>query len=465
VKKRNRESRPAVSLARAAAFDILLRVERDSSYAAELLHSRTIASLSTVDHSLVTELVMGVLRWRSLLDAQISQSSSQPLSRLDLEILVALRLAVYQLRWLSRIPARAAIHESVELVKRARKRSAAPFVNAVLRKLVASTLLNSEGVTPQINGTSTETLAASAAHPLWLVDRWAQAYGLDAATQTCRHDQSVPVTAVRLRDPEAEDQLRAEGIELAPGAFLASARRVLCGDITASAAFRSGQCAIQDEASQLVAALVGQGTSVLDCCAAPGGKTLAMADRNADAQITAVDLHAHRARLLRRLLRPQNLSSVAGDGNVAVVAADARNLPFATRFDRVLADVPCSGTGTLSRNPEIKWRLKPEDLADLQMRQLAILRSAMARVAVGGRIVYSTCSLEREENEDVIERARAEDSSFRVLDCGDELEQLKKHGELIWDDPSTLTRGPYLQTLPGVHPCDGFFAAILERFE
>ena len=124
---------------------------------------------------------------------------------------------------------------------------------------------------------------------------------------------------------------------------------------------------------------------------------------------------------------------------------------------------PCSGTGTLSRNPEIKWRLTPEDLADLQARQLAILRSAMAQVAIGGRVIYSTCSLEREENEDVIERVLAEQSSFRVIDCHAELDRLQQEGELIWPEVSSLTRGPYLRTLPGVHPCDGFFAAILER--
>ncbi len=146
-----------------------------------------------------------------------------------------------------------------------------------------------------------------------------------------------------------------------------------------------------------------------------------------------------------------------------MVTADARNLPFATRFDRVLADVPCSGTGTLSRNPEIKWRLKPEDLADLQVRQLAIVRSVMAQVAPAGRLIYSTCSLEKEENEDVIERFQAEDSPFRVVDCQTELERLQNEGELIWPDVSSLLRGPYLRTLPGVHPCDGFFAAILEK--
>ncbi|MGB8750756.1 MAG: SAM-dependent methyltransferase, partial [Candidatus Sulfotelmatobacter sp.] len=295
------------------------------------------------------------------------------------------------------------------------------------------------------------------------VERWAQAYGLDPAFRICRYDQSVPVTAIRLRRPEAEEQIKAEGIELAPGAFLVSARRVQHGDVTRTAAFHAGLLVIQDEASQLVAALVGRGAHILDCCAAPGGKTLAIADRNPNANISAVDLHVHRARLLRRLLSAPDLQTTTKSNDIRVVAADARDLPFAAKFDRVLADVPCSGTGTLSRNPEIKWRLTPRDLADLQARQLAILRSAMARVAPGGRLVYSTCSLEKEENEDVIERLSEEDSSFRVIDCHAELEQLRENHELIWPNPASLTRGPYLRTLPGVLPCDGFFAAILEK--
>jgi 16S rRNA (cytosine967-C5)-methyltransferase len=450
-----------VSPARAAAFDILLRVERESSYASELLHSRIYDRLTVVDHSLTTELVMGVLRWRSLLDSQIAENSAQRLTKLDPEILTALRLAVYQLRWLSRIPARAAINESVQLVKRARKRSAAPFVNAVLRKLAD---VSASHKAPQlaIPGPSAEKLAASSAHPLWLVERWAQAYGLDSALRICQHNQSVPVTAIRIRRLEAEDQLRAEGIDLASGALLASARQVHHGDVTRTAAFRAGLCVIQDEASQLVAALVGHSAVVLDCCAAPGGKTLAIADRNPNADISAVELHPHRARLLRKLLSAKDPTAKVRVG-IQVVAADARNLPFATKFDRVLADVPCSGTGTLSRNPEIKWRLTPEDIADLQARQLAILRSAMAQVAAGGRLIYSTCSLEREENEDVIEHCLEGASSFLIVDCRVELERLQQEGELLWPNPSSLTRGPYLRTLPGVHPCDGFFAAIVER--
>jgi 16S rRNA (cytosine967-C5)-methyltransferase len=463
VKSKAQTSHPAVSPARAAAFDILLRIERESSYASELLHSRTYDRLTAVDHALATELVMGVLRWRLLLDSEIAEASAQPLSKLDLEILTALRLAVYQIRWLTRIPDRAAINESVELVKRARKRSAAPFVNAVLRKLAKSVSHADNSQEPAISHASAETLAASSAHPIWLVERWTQAYGLDSAFRICRHNQSVPVTAIRLRRPEAEAQLRTEGIELAPGALLASARRVHHGDITKTTAFDAGLCVIQDEASQLVAALVGHGAQVLDCCAAPGGKTLAIADRNPSADVAAVELHPHRARLLQRLLRARDPQTAAEASNVRVLAADARDLPFAARFDRVLADVPCSGTGTLARNPEIKWRLTPQDLADLQMRQLEILRSAMEHVAAGGRLIYSTCSLEREENQDVIERLLAEDSSFRVLDCRAELERIQQEGELVWPDPSSLTRGPYLRTLPGVHPCDGFFAAILEK--
>jgi 16S rRNA (cytosine967-C5)-methyltransferase len=462
VKTKSRESRPAVSAARAAAFDILLRVERESSYASELLHSQTYAKLTLADNALTMELVMGVSRWRSLLDSEIAKSSAQPLSKLDLEVLIALRLAVYQFRRLSRIPARAALNESVELVKRARKRSAAPFVNAVLRKIVTNDRPAEDILPHALDASSAAILAESTAHPIWLVERWIGAYGIEAATEICNYGQSVPVTSVRLRRPEAEDRLRAEGIELAPGTLLASARRVEHGDVSKTAAFRAGLCAIQDEASHLVAALVGRTKHVLDCCAAPGGKTAAIADQNLSAKMVAVDLHPHRALLLRRLLRVPAGAEV-GNSNLRVIAADARQLPFAAKFDRVLADVPCSGTGTLARNPEIKWRLTPEDLGDLQRRQLAILRSALGQVATGGRLIYSTCSLEREENEDVVDQALVEDSSFRIVECRSELERLHREGVLIFPDPSSLTRGLYLRTLPGIQSCNGFFAAILER--
>jgi 16S rRNA (cytosine967-C5)-methyltransferase len=212
--------------------------------------------------------------------------------------------------------------------------------------------------------------------------------------------------------------------------------------------------AIQDEASQLVALLVGKGSRILDCCAAPGGKTRLLAGRNPEAAIVAVELHPHRARLLRKLVPARN---------VQIVVADIRALPTVELFNRVLVDVPCSGTGTLARNPEIKWRLKPEDILDLQTRQLAILQSAMQRVAPGGRLVYSTCSLEHEENQSVVDSALSSDASFHLADSRKHLQELRDGGELAWADIGSLTSGPYLRTIPGVHPCDGFFAAILQK--
>ena len=442
----------AVSPARAAAFEILLKVERDESYASELLHSSRLATISSSDRGLATELVMGVLRWRSLLDQRLASASSQRLDRLDPEVLAALRLGIYQLHFLSRVPARAAIFESVELVKQARKRSAASYVNAILRKAERNRAESTLEVIEQC--ADADQLAACSAHPEWLVARWVERYGLAAARQICEHDQTVPETAIHIYDDRSEKELTEAGVQLSPGLLLSSARRVESGDITRTSAYREGRISIQDEASQLVALLAGYGEKILDCCAAPGNKAALLAKRNPSGRVFAAELHFHRARLLRRLVSLPN---------VHVVAADARQLPFASGFDRILADVPCSGTGTLARNPEIKWRLKPEDLADLQSRQIAILKSALDQLAVGGRLVYSTCSLEREENEAVVEAALEVGGKFALVDCRVELEDLIRARELRWKDVGSLVSGPYLRTIPGKHPCDGFFAAIMER--
>jgi 16S rRNA (cytosine967-C5)-methyltransferase len=438
----------AVSPARLAAFNILLRVERESAFAVELLHSSILDELSPVDRNLSTEIVMGVLRWRSVLDATIAYFSFSPLRKLDLEVLTALRMGVYQKQFLSKVPAHAAVNETVELVKQAKKVSAAGLVNAVMHKV-------KPGARPAAPGSSGVDLLVSAlAHPRWLVERWVEAFGYETAKLVCEYDQRVPLTALRLASDEDEAELLRQGIQLAPGMLMNSARVVLSGDVTAAALFRSGRVAIQDEGSQLVAALVGHGKRVLDCCAAPGGKTGALATRLPEAEIFAAELHPHRTRLLRRLA-PQE--------NVHVVTADALALPFAADFDRVLADVPCSGTGTLGRNPEIKWRLKPDDLRGLQARQIAILGSAMRHVAAGGRLVYATCSLEREENEDVVATALHANPEFKIVPIKDELARLQATGELAWKDAGPLLSGDFLRTIPGLHPCDGFFAAILQR--
>ena len=496
-----------VSPARAAAFEILMRIETTDAYASEMLHSSGFQNLSPVDHGLLTELAMGVLRWRGVLDARIAEYSSRssahrtgvspkgnsPLlpktgrsgaPKFDIEVLTALRLGAYQILFLDRVPRHAAVNESVELVKSARKRSAAGLVNAVLRKIERPA--------------SDSDLNAAASHPDWLVERWARVYGADAARRICEYDQVTPRSAVRVEKPHPFGELRAgssktakdgapaslgaheidnevdphstgragmpvptrlvdelleDGVQLEPGKLLSSAFTVKSGDVTATKAFRGRRVSIQDEGSQLVALLVGQGKNILDCCAAPGGKTRILAERNPEAAIVAMELHPQRAALLRRLVPEEN---------VRVIGADVRNMPFAGSFDRVLVDAPCSGTGTLARNPEIKWRLKAEDLLRLHEYQVEILRAAMRQVSPGGRLVYSTCSLEPEENQEVIQKALAEESSFRLVDCGARLEELRADGELVWKGESLLS-GPHLRTVPGVHPCDGFFAAVMTK--
>ncbi|HEX7288965.1 MAG TPA: 16S rRNA (cytosine(967)-C(5))-methyltransferase RsmB [Candidatus Angelobacter sp.] len=437
------------SPARVAAFKVLLRVEREAAYADELLHSVLLDQLSPADRGLATEIVMGVLRWRSALDVMFAGLIPGQLRKLDLEVLTALRMGAYQMAFLSRVPAHAVVNETVELVKQAKKRSAAGLVNAVMRKLQPN-----RAAVPSPPAADANQLAASYSHPEWLVDRWVAYFGFDRALQICQYDQQVPATAIRLSSADDEAELRKEGFQLAPGALMKNARRVVAGDMTASALLRSGRIAIQDEGSQLVAALVGEGRRILDCCAAPGGKTAALATRLPDAEIIAADLHPHRARLLRQM---------APQANVQVIAADALHLPLTAHFDRVLADVPCSGTGTLARNPEIKWRLTPDDLQDLQSRQIAILSAAMDRVATGGRLVYSTCSLEPEENEQVVAACLRSHAGFELIPAKDELLRLRAAGELVWPDIETLVHGNFLRTIPGVHPCDGFFAAVLQK--
>jgi len=437
----------SASPARLTAFKILLRVERESAYAVELLHSSLLEELSPADRNLVTQIVMGVLRWRSALDSAITQFSFTPFRKLDLEVLTALRMGAYQFLFLTRVPAHAVVNETVELVKQSKKASAAGLANAVMRKIQAQA---KSGKRTSTQGTLAEVLA----HPQWLIDRWIQEFGTQAATKICEYDQQIPTTSLRLSSSEDEEQLKAEGIELAPGALLTSARRVAAGDVTGTTLFRNRRIAIQDEGSQLVAAIIGTGRRILDCCAAPGGKTGAMATRLPEAEIVAAELHPHRARLLREMV-PQE--------NVEVITADALTLPFAAEFDRVLADVPCSGTGTLARNPEIKWRLHPADLQDLQRRQIAILSAAMKHVAPAGRIVYSTCSLERVENEDVVDAALVANPEFRIVPVKQELLRLREQNELAWEKVDQMVRGDFLRTTPGVQPCDGFFAAVLER--
>jgi 16S rRNA (cytosine967-C5)-methyltransferase len=237
---------------------------------------------------------------------------------------------------------------------------------------------------------------------------------------------------------------------------LSTARRVEAGDITKTQAFRAGRIAIQDEASQLVALLVGQGSRILDACAAPGGKTAILAERNPEAAILALDVHPHRTRLLRERVQA---------ANVEIITADLRSFAASEKFDRVLVDAPCTGTGTLAHHPEIKWRLRRENIMELQTLQVELVQAGMRQVAPGGTLLYSTCSLEPEECEQVVERAMREGTAkeFELGSISEELSRLQDNKILTVANPERLTQGQYLRTYPGVHPCDGFFAALLRR--
>ncbi len=445
-----------ITPARLSAFDILLKIERTQGHCDELLRTRQVEVLAPIDRNLSTNLVMGTLRWQIALDAEINTFLKRPDFKLSDEVRIALRMGAFQLLHLDRVPPHAAISESVELAKHGENKFAAGLVNAVLRKIAAG------GSRSQNTASTAAGIARSSAHPTWLVERWVTAYGLEAAAAICAFDQEQPPLQVRIASSQSEESLLQEGIELAPANFLTRARRITKGDVTVTVTYRKGLVRIQDEGSQLVAELAGEGSHILDCCAAPGGKTAILAERNPAAEILACDVSMRRLEQMKGLLR-----ALPEKTQVRFQVADAAKLHFASDFDLVLCDVPCSGTGTIARNPEIRHRLKPEDFARHHERQVAILNSAMSMLKKGGRLLYSTCSLEPEENERVVEECLRREAGFEVLPLEHQLETLVKNGALEEPNAAALRssgfRGPYLRTLPGVHPCDGFFAAMLVR--
>jgi 16S rRNA (cytosine967-C5)-methyltransferase len=445
-----------ITPARVAAFDILLKVQRNQGHCDELLRTRQVEVLPPLDRNLCTNLVMGTLRWQSALDEQINASLKRPDNRLSDEVRIALRLGAFQLLHLDRIPPHAAISESVELAKRAENKFAAGMVNAVLRKVTTG------GVRSRHDSSTVEGIAKATAHPAWLVERWAAEYGIATAGSICDFDQGQPPLYVRIDSIEVEEELKRAGIEFAPANYLTKARHVVKGDVTATVSYRKGLVRIQDEGSQLVAELAGQGTRILDCCAAPGGKTAILAEGNPTAEIVACDVSMRRLEQMKGLLR-----ALPEKTHVRFQVADAAKMDFRDEFDLVLCDVPCSGTGTIARNPEIRHRMRPEDFARHHERQVAILTSAMSALRKGGRILYSTCSLEPEENERVIEECVQRAPNHRLLPLEDQLSRIVERGGCTEESASALRisgfRNGFLRTLPGIHSCDGFFAAMLVR--
>jgi 16S rRNA (cytosine967-C5)-methyltransferase len=436
----------AVSRARRAAFDILLAMERGHAHSDDLLRGNAVADLSLADHHLATALVLGVLRWQIWLDQQSHRFLDRPNAKLDAEVRIALRVGAFQLLHMERIPAHAAIDESVELTKQAGHRFAARMVNAVLRKLAAS------GRVGEVD--------SSEAHPEWLVKRWRGAYGSESAHAICAYGQLEPSTTLRLADGRTEEELLRAGVVLEAGCLISAARIVLQGDVGTTAAFHEGRVRFQDEGSQLIAEIAGRGQHILDACAAPGGKTLVLAERNPGARIVANEASSQRLGRLRERLAP------LGE-RVECRLGDAAEIEEAAAYDLVLADVPCSGTGTLGRNPEIRHRLRAEDLPRQGARQISILRAAMRAARAKGRVVYSTCSLEPEENERALAKILEEDREVRVLSLRDRIGAMGAEGVLADGGAerlaSCVTLEGYLRLLPGAFGTDGFFIALLEK--
>ena len=439
-----------IAPARSAAFEILLQIERNAGHCDELLRSSAVDRLSQADRNLCTTLVMGALRWQIALDARINALLARPDTRLDDEVRVALRLGAFQMLHLDRIPDHAAVMDSVELVKRGGQGFASGMVNAVLRKIAVA-----PSAQAPVGFAGAAELALALAHPTWMVERWATRYGLARAEAICRYDQEQPQTTIRLAADGAEAALLAEGIELAPGAFLASARRVVRGDVTATATYRAGAVRIQDEGSQLVAELAGAGDNILDCCAAPGGKAAILAERNPNANLLVCDVSRRRLDEMRGLLR-----GLRG-ARISYETADAAKLGYEKQFDLVLCDVPCSGTGTMARNPEIRHRLEAAEFPRQHSRQVAILLAGMRALKPGGGLVYASCSLEPEENEAVIQDCLSGRPEYAEVDLSERVAALVAEGALLSGDG--LLQNGRLRTLPGIHPCDGFFTAMISR--
>ncbi len=443
--------------ARDAALRALVAIERGTA-AGPALDAGLVGVADPRERALATELTYGVTRWRGALDAELRPLCRQPLSRLTPAVRAAMRLGLYQLRHTDRIPAYAAVAASVDLARRHDRPEAAGLVNAVLRRAAG----RGAGASPAQDTVlaSATDLAAAYSHPEWLVRRWLARLGPEDTRRLLEADNRPPALSLRANgvrvDGEAlRAELAAAGLDCRPGRWVPEAVEVVHGGAPADLpALRAGRCTVQGEASMLVGHVADPqpGEFCLDIAAAPGGKATHLAERMADdGVVVANDLDARRAGLCAQAARRLGLASVRAR------AGDARALPeeFAGRADVVLADVPCTGLGTLAARPDLRWQKREADIAALAAVQEGLLDAAARCVKPGGRLVYSTCTTEPEENEVVVAEFLASHPEFRPMDLRLRLPKglREEHG----------VAAGMLRLWPHVHGTDGFFIAGMVR--
>jgi 16S rRNA (cytosine967-C5)-methyltransferase len=429
---------------RRIAFDVLLRVETSSAFADALLGRALSGSpLAASDRALATRLVYGTLAWQRRLDWLADHWAKPKSERLEPPVRIALRLGLFQLFFSDRIPPFAAVDTAVELAKQSRP-AAAALVNAVLRRAAR------EGAPTPPPGSRADELGLRWSHPDWMVQRWLDDLGGERTESILRsNNEASPLVLRAPARPNGRDDLmrslRANGAKATPGDY-APLAVILEGGIPPAGL---GEAIPQSEASQLVPLLLAaeDGPRWLDACAAPGGKASELADLLPDeVHLVAIDVHQRGLRRIRELTR----------NRVGLAVADAATPPFRTAaFDAALVDVPCSGTGTLRPHPEIRWRLRSDDLTQMAARQSTILKGVASTVRTGGALVYATCSLFRDENEAVVEAFLA---AHRDWSIGDPRRSLPTSAHRLVSDGA-------LRTSPDRHGLDGFFAVRLEHRE
>lgn len=443
---------------RELAVEILLAVERRKAYADLLLDSslRRKEPLSPPDRALLTQLVYGTLRWRGRIDWLLGQYLERPLSRMNPYLRNLLRLSLYQLFFLRKVPDYAAVHEGVELAKRYGGARAAALVNGVARKI----LREKEKLSlPDPKKDAPGALSVIWSHPEWLVRRWLDQFGREETElllEANNEDPPLTLRANRLRTDRdvLVERLRARGLDAAPARWSPQAihlRRASAPDELPG--YKEGFFQIQGEASQLVGRLLDPkpGERVLDGCAAPGGKTTHIAELMGDSgEIIATDISARGLEKLRGSAARLGLKSIRPFHQDA---ASGLSAPLAAPYDRILVDAPCTGLGTLRSHPEAKWHREERDIQRLSALQKKILNRLSPYLKPGGILVYATCTLTREENEEVVEDFLARQRDFILEDPRDYLPQ----------NAGPLLSGIYFLALPHKHETDGFFAARMRK--